>query len=222
MLQLPSGQPVAIAGGEAESVFQPEWAPDRLDLFFISDRTGWWNLYRCALGTMQIDAIAPMEAEFGQPQWVFGMSTYGFAGAGRIVCSYASKGLGHLAVIDLRSGAFTPLDLPFTDYSSIRAQGDKVIFRAGSATAPASFVVLDLATGKTETLRKSTSVADDPSLARYFTAVESIEFPTEDNRTAFALYYPAFHPEYRAPDDDKPPLLVKCHGGPTASGAIRN
>ena len=221
---VPAGQPIAIAGGENESVFQPEWAPDGSDLFFISDRTGWWNIYRCALRTtkletMKIDAIAPMEAEFGQAQWVFGMSTYAFAGAGRLICAYVSKGLGSLAVVDLRSGRFTPLDLPYTDYSSVQAHGDRVVFRAGSATTPASFVLLDLETGKTETLRKSTNAGGDPALTRYFTKVEAVEFPTDGNRKAFGLYYPAFSPDYQAPDGEKPPLLVKCHGGPTAAAS---
>ncbi len=101
----------------------------------------------------------------------------------------------------------------------MRAHGDALVFRAGSATIPASFVLLDLATQKLQTLRKSTDIADDPDLARYFTRVEAIEFPTDGDRTAFGLYYPASHPEYQAPGAEKPPLLVKCHGGPTAAAS---
>ena len=219
---LPAGEPVSIAGGDKESVFQPEWAPEGSELFFVSDRTGWWNIYRCDLSSGKIDAMAPWEAEFGQPQWVFGMSTYAFAGAGRLVCSYASQGLSSLAVIDLISGSFTPLELPYTDYSSVHAQGDRVVFRAGSGTAAASYVLLDLTTGKTEILKQSTGVADDPHVARCFTSVRIVEFPTEDDRTAFGLFYPAFHPDYQGPEGGLPPLLVKCHGGPTsaASGTL--
>ena len=216
---MPAGEPMVIAGGEKESVFQPEWMPDGSALVFVSDRNGWWNLYRCRLDTLKSEPVVPMEAEFGQPQWVFGLSTYAFAGAGRLVCSYESKGLGRLATVELGSGRLTPLDLPYTDFSSVRAEGDLVVFRAGSAAIPAGFVSLDLATGKTETLKKSTTVADDPELARYFTRVESVEFPTEGNRTAFGLYYPAFNPDYQPPDGDKPPLLVKCHGGPTSAAS---
>jgi dipeptidyl aminopeptidase/acylaminoacyl peptidase len=215
---MPAGKPMTIAGGERESVFQPEWTPDGAALIFVSDRTGWWNLYRCGLDTLKSEALAPMEAEFGQPQWVFGMSTYALAGAGRLVCSYVSKGLGRLGTIELSTGRLTLLDLPYSDFSSVRAQGDQVVFRAGSARIPATFVLLDLGTGKAETVKQSTAVADDPDLAQYFTRVESIEFPTEGKRTAFGLYYPAFNPDYQAPEGDKPPLLVKCHGGPT-SGA---
>jgi dipeptidyl aminopeptidase/acylaminoacyl peptidase len=214
-----SGAPIPIAGGERESIFQPEWSLDGSHLFFVSDRTGWWNLYRCALDSRKIDAIAPMEAEFGQPQWVFGMCTYAFAGPGRLVCAYSQKGLGRLATVDLNIGRLTPIDLPYTDYSSVRAHGDRVVFRGGSATSPASFVVLDLATGKSEVLKQSTDLASHANLSRCFTRVEPIEFPTTGGRTAFALHYPAFHPDYQAPDGEKPPLVVKCHGGPTASAS---
>ena len=215
----PAGEAIAIAGGPEESVFQPEWSPDGRALFFISDRTGWWNLYRCDWPSRKIAPVLPMEAEFGQPQWVFGMSTYSFAGPGRLVCSCASKGLGRLAVMDLASGQLTDLDLPFSDFSSVRAEGSRVVFRAGSSSTPASFVLLDLVTGNLEILKKSTALADDPNLARYFTGVESVEFPTEDNRTAFGLFYPAFHPDYQPPEGDRPPLLVKCHGGPTSAAS---
>jgi dipeptidyl aminopeptidase/acylaminoacyl peptidase len=84
---------------------------------------------------------------------------------------------------------------------------------------PASFVRMDLGSGKIETLKKSTTVADDAELARHFTRVESLEFPTEGQRTAFGLYYPAFHPDYQGPENERPPLLVKCHGGPTAAAS---
>ena len=123
------------------------------------------------------------------------------------------------AVLDVSSKKLTPIDLPYTDFSSVRAEGDRVVFRAGSATTPASFVLLDLNSGKTETLKQSTTLATDPELAKYFTRVEAVEFPTEGNQTAFGLYYPAFNPDYAAPEGDKPPLLVKCHGGPTSAAS---
>ena len=216
---IPSGEAAAIAGGTEESIFQPEWSPDGKALFFVSDRTGWWNLHRAAWPLRNVEVVLPMEAEFGQSQWVFGMSTYAFAGAGRLVCSYASEGLSRLGVIDLAFGKLTPIDLPYSDFSSVRAEGDRLVFRAGSPSTPASVVHLDLATGKTEVLKKSTTLADEPNLARYFTGVDSVEFPTAGNRTAFGLFYPAFNPDYLPVEGDRPPLLVKCHGGPTAAAS---
>ncbi len=210
-------QPVAIAGGERESIFQPEWTPDGSALIFVSDRTGWWNLYRHSLDTRQTGPLAPMEAEFGRPQWIFGLSAYAFAGPGRLVCSYISQGLGRLATLDTASGKLIPIDTPYTNFSSIRATGDRVVFLAGSAIRPASIVRLDLHSGETEVLKMSTAV--DESVAGYLTEVKPIEFPTAGNRTAFGLFYPAHNPDYAAPDGEKPPLLVKVHGGPTSSAS---
>jgi dipeptidyl aminopeptidase/acylaminoacyl peptidase len=215
----PAAAPMEIAGGRSECIFQPEWSPDGAEIYFISDRTGWGNLYACALETMRTRPLLPMEAEFGYPQWVFGLSTYALAGGGRMVCSYTSKGLGRMGVLDPASGRFTPLDLPFSDFSSVRALGSQVVFRGGSVAMPAGFVRLDLDTGRTETLRKSTTAADDPAVARHFTRVEAVEFPTTGGATAYGLYYPPFNADYQAPAGDKPPLLVKCHGGPTAAAS---
>ena len=85
-----------VAGGQAESIFQPEWSPDGR-LHFVSDRTGWWNLYRLQDGTGE--PLCPMAAEFGRPQWVFGMGTYAIAPDGRAAiprrCLCAGSRAGH-------------------------------------------------------------------------------------------------------------------------------
>lgn len=210
-------EPVAIAGGEKESIFQPEWTPDGSALIFVSDRTGWWNLYRYSLADRSTSALVPMQAEFGMPQWVFGMSSYAFGGSDRLVSSYLSRGLTRLGTLDLASKRFEPIELPYTDITSIHALADRVVFRAGSPSIPASIVLLDLKTRKAETLKKSSDV--DPDLARYFTEVQSIEFPSAANRTAYGLFYPAHNPDFEAPEGEKPPLLVKCHGGPTSAAS---
>lgn len=221
-LHQPDAQPVLVAGGERESIFQPEWAPDGSALYFISDRSGWWNLYR-QKSRLPIEAVVPMDAEFGQPQWVFGLSTYAFAGEDKIVCSYVSKGLGALGQIDLSSGEFKTFDLPWTDYSSVQAHKQRALFRAGSAVVPAGITVLNLDNLTTEILRSTTSLHSDPDVARCFSPAEAVEFPTANDETAFGLYYPAFHPDYEVPEGEKPPLLVKVHGGPTsAAGSTLN
>ncbi len=210
-------EPVAIAGGEEESIFQPEWAPDGSALIYVSDRTGWWNLYRSSLADRSVTALAPMDAEFGVPQWVFGLSTYAFASLDRLVCSYVSNGFAHLATLDLATKRLEPIELPYTDITYVRARGDTVVFRAGSPTTPASIARLDLATRRIETLKQST--ATDPEIFKYFTAVQPIEFSSAGNRIAHGLFYPAFNPDYDGPVGEKPPLLVKCHGGPTSAAS---
>ena len=210
-----------IAGGPAESIFQPEWSPDGIDLVFVSDRSGWWNLYRLTLATGALRPIAPQAAEFGQPQWNFGMATYAFAGPDRIVCASAEAGLGHLAVIDLTTGSLRPLDTPFTQFASLRASGDQVAFIAGAPSHAASVVVFDLSSGRYRILKKATDVLDraDLRIGDYLTPVEPTEFPTSAGRTAFGLFYRPHNADYAAPDGEKPPLLVKCHGGPTSAAS---
>jgi dipeptidyl aminopeptidase/acylaminoacyl peptidase len=201
-----------IAGGPAESIFQPEWSPDGF-LHYISDRSGWWNLYREETG--QSLALYPLSAEFGQPQWVFGMSTYAFLSAEQLVCTYTQNGLDRLALLDLTTRQLTPLDLPFTNYHYLRASCNRVAFRAGSATEPASIVALDVATRTTKILARATSVASNPQVSRYFSRPQPIEFPTEGGKTAHGLYYPPCNPDCTPLAGEKPPLVVKCHGGPT-------
>jgi dipeptidyl aminopeptidase/acylaminoacyl peptidase len=215
------GAPQAIAGGAAESVFQPEWSPDGARIAFVSDRSGWWNLYSYDVAARSVDALAPMQAEFGLPQWVFGMSMHAFAGAERIVCAYSQSGEGRLAVLELGSKTLTPIELPFTEFAAVNGSGNDIVLWAGAPNRPTSIVALDLATRRHTVLKQATEILDrsDPPYAHYLTKPESVEFPTSQRETAYGLFYPPYNPDYRAPAGEKPPLLVRCHGGPTASAA---
>jgi hypothetical protein len=115
---------VRVAGGVDESIFQPEWSPAG-ELYFVSDRSGWWNLYRWREGA--IEALCPMEAEFGLPQWVFGMSTYAFESANRIVCAYLQQGFSKLAILDATTSEHSPLrsrQSPVQDSAPFERIGD--------------------------------------------------------------------------------------------------
>jgi dipeptidyl aminopeptidase/acylaminoacyl peptidase len=200
-----------VAGSADESVLQPEWSPEGV-LYFISDRSGWWNLYR--LEGDGIRPLCPREADFAQAPWMFAMSSYAFAGAGQLICSYWEDGIGRLARLDLGTLGLAPIDLPYTDYNSVCARAGEAVFRAASPTEVASIVRLELATGRTEVLRRWANLPVE--LAPYLSQPEHIAFPTEGGNTAHAFYYPPTNPDHAAPPGSKPPLLVKCHGGPTA------
>jgi dienelactone hydrolase len=216
----PAGTRV-IAGGATESVFQPEWSPDGNEIIFVSDRTGWWNLYAYDLATETTRPLCPMEAEFGTPQWNFGMSMYAFAGPGRIVCAYTRRGLGQLATLDLASGHLRTIESGFTEFGSVRADGDRVVFRGGASDRPTSVVTLDLQSGQYRILKQATDLLDrtELRLGKYITKVQSVECPTTGGKTAFGLFYPPCNPDYDGGADERPPLLVKCHGGPTSSAS---
>jgi dipeptidyl aminopeptidase/acylaminoacyl peptidase/uncharacterized protein (DUF2132 family) len=209
------GMPVKVAGGVAESIFQPSWSPAG-ELHFISDRSGWWNLYRQR--GAEVQALHPMAAEFGVPQWAFGMSTYGFDALGRIVCTYTQEGRSKLALIhpDTAPGtaAFEPIATPFCSIGELQVGADFVVFIGASETAPAAIVQLDLNTGALRTLRKS-SRASIP--AAQVSVAEAITYPTENGLQAHAFFYPPTNPGFRGPEGEPPPLIVISHGGPTGA-----
>ncbi|MFQ6058133.1 MAG: S9 family peptidase [Anaerolineae bacterium] len=205
------GRTERVAGGVDESIFQPEWSSDGV-LYFVSDRTGWWNLYRWREGA--VEPVVEIEAEFGRPQWVFGMSTYAFESASRIICAYTEQGTWHLTSLDTATRELEPIETPYSDISYVRAAPGRVVFLGGSPTEPASIVELDLATRRFEVLRRSSQITIEPG---YLSLPQAIEFPTEHGLTAYALFYPPRNRDYVAPPGERPPLLVISHGGPTGS-----
>jgi len=204
-------QAACVAGGVSESIFQPEWSPDGT-LYFVSDRTGWWNLYRWR--DRRVEPVVEMEAECGVPQWIFGMSTYAFASADRILCAYTREGTWHLASLDTRTDQFSPIEVPYSTIAQVRAASGHVVFLGGSPTEPTSVVRLDLVAGQFDVLRRSSQVVLD---AGYLSLPRAIEFPTEHGLTAHAIFYPPQNRDYVAPPDERPPLLAISHGGPTAA-----
>jgi len=200
-----------IAGGPEESIFQPEWSPDGV-LHFVSDRTGWWNLYAAGSGLVQ--ALAPMEAEFGWPMWVFGTSAYGFLPDGRIVCAYTEGGRDVLGTITPGRAGVEPVSTPYTAIGGVRVAGDRVLLIAGSSIEATAIVEFDVDSGETKVLRRSTEVQVDPGCV---SVPEAIEFPTERGLNAHALYYAPANGSFAGPVDEKPPLIVMSHGGPTGA-----
>ena len=200
-----------VAGGKRESIFQPEWSPDGA-LYFVSDASGWWNIYRSAGDSFE--TVVEMEVEFGAPQWVFGMSTYAFESADRIVCAFVEKGIWGLATIDTRTKRFEKLPTLFTEISYVRAAGGRAVFRAGSPHQPFSIVEMDLESRATKVLRRASNVALESG---YLSEPAPIEFPTEDGLTAHGFFYAPKNRDFAAAETEKPLLLVKSHGGPTSA-----
>ena len=208
-------EPQTVAGSPDESVLQPLWSPEG-ELYFASDRNGWWNLYRWHDGEVQ--PVLEMEAEFARPQWVFDPAAYGFLDGGRIACSYVERGVWNIGIIDADTGVLTRLDLPYSEMGrgELRASGNLIVFSAGAPDKAMSLMSLDAATGAVETLQQAHDLELD---AAYLSSPELVEFETTGGRTAHAFYYPPRNPDFAAPEGEKPPLLVKSHGGPTAAAS---
>jgi dipeptidyl aminopeptidase/acylaminoacyl peptidase len=207
------GEPRLVAGGPEESVFQPEWSADGT-LHFISDRSGWWNLYRREGDTDE--PLAPMEAEFGVPQWLFGLATYAFVADGRIACAYTSEGLERLGLLLPGSGAIEEVDADYVPAGlpALRSAGNRLTFVGASPTRAPAIVSLDLESGSSEVLARS--MQDE--IGRGFISVpRPLEFPTEGGPSAHALLYAPVNEDFEGPGDERPPLLIVSHGGPTAA-----
>jgi len=205
-----------IAGGINESILQPRWSPDGI-LYFISDKTGWWNIYRW-MGKYA-EALYPMEAEFGMPPWMLGTNTYGFDSPNNIVCAYTQKGSWYIANIDTDLGKLSVIE---TSYTALGRAGMEVgegraVLSAGSPLEEVSLIQIDSTSGDPHNLRRSRELSIDK---RYLSEPEMITFPTENNLTAHGFYYPPNNRDYEGLPEEKPPLLVISHGGPT--GATSN
>jgi dipeptidyl aminopeptidase/acylaminoacyl peptidase len=200
-----------IAGGREESICEPKWAPDGA-LYFSSDRNGWWNIYRYNLDG-GIEAIYPMQAEFGYPHWVFGESISGFVSPSRLICTYTQNGSWYLASLDTVNKQLTPIETNCTNISYLQVKGNNIVFVGGSPTQSTAVVKLDLDSG-TEIVKKSSAMEIDEG---YISSPQALAFPTEDGLIAYAWYYPPKNKDYIAPTGELPPLLVKSHGGPTAA-----
>lgn len=200
-----------IAGNESESVLQPEWSPTG-ELYFISDRSDWWNLYR-ARGEGD-EPVCRRAAEFGAPQWAFGMRFFAFAGPDEIVCLYSEPAGTKFGRIDLDAGTMRHVELLYTGLTNVQTNGRKAAFFAESATLAKRVLTIDLESGAQEVVRVSNPAHIDPG---NLSLPKAIEFPTEGGLTAHAIYYPPKNRDFEGPPGEKPPLMVRCHGGPTGS-----
>ncbi len=208
----PDGLSVAqhVAGGVKESIFQPVWGDDDT-IYFISDRSGWWNLYAFHGGETR--ALVPMEAEFGEPQWVFGLSRYALIEGGRLACVYTQGGTDHLAVVDTKRNSLEDWPLPYTAITGVASDGIKRVAIIGSSpSVPSELVLLEVGSSDRTVIRKSLDVELDP---RDLSHPQHIEFPSSGGRRAYAFYYPPTNKTTSGISGEKPPLIVTSHGGPT-------
>ncbi|MEF8852420.1 MAG: prolyl oligopeptidase family serine peptidase [Haloarculaceae archaeon] len=205
-----------VAGGPEESVFQPAWSPGG-DLYAVSDRTGWWNLYRVA-GARRSDtggdgdsdgderelvAVREDAAEYGVPQWVFGLSTYAFLPDGRIAAVRRDGDRQSFGILDPETGAFAARDgiaaaggvFPHT---RLRADGDTLLAVVGGPSDPPGVVRWSPGESPTVLRRAHDLAVDEASLPE----PETVTFPTgpDGGERAHAYVYP--------PRNPNAPLLV--------------
>jgi dipeptidyl aminopeptidase/acylaminoacyl peptidase len=217
---LAAGEDTVVAGGGAEACHGATWLPDG-SLAFISDRTGWWNLYRWSPADGTVSPLVEIAADIGEPPWILGESRYAVLDDGRIVFARWRDGFDGLGV-RLPDGTVSDLDVGFSRVSCVRAAGgSSVVLIAGTPTAEPSISLATLGherdVASLVALRPARNLADLGVDAGYLSGPEHVAFPSARGRTAYGLFYAPTNPGCSPPDGDLPPLLIVLHGGPTAS-----
>ena len=226
---LQASEPRSIAGGSGagESLLAPAWSPDGV-LHVISDRSGWWNLHR--VDDDGLHNLAEVAVELGAPHWQFGASLYGFLDDGRIVVIATEQAVSRPSVLDPVAGTVAPLPVPHTSVRTLATRGNAVLYLGGSPTHPDALIHLDVAAaadagagaeGDGEAWEELYVSRELPVDATWLSEPEAISFPTSDGMVAHAWLHRPRNPEVGGPADERPPLIVTTHGGPTGHVAPR-
>jgi dipeptidyl aminopeptidase/acylaminoacyl peptidase len=212
-----------IAGGSSapgESVLEPVWDNDGA-LYFLSDRSGYWNLCRWSDGP--VEQVTTVEADFGGPLWNLGLASYALTRDGRALVRICRKAIDSLALVNLATGAMTDLSLPFQAFGSVGVLDEQTGFAVAAAEdKPTTLITFDLRHGTHRTIRSAGRAVLAPECVSRPQPIEFSTQPGADARTAHAFFHPPHHPQFCGPTGSKPPLIVLLHGGPTshASAAL--
>ncbi len=197
------------------SVVEPQWSLDGR-LYVVSDHKGWWSLYR--LDDADLVPVFELDAETHRPAWVFDDPSYAVCDDNTVAVAAMRGSLAELWAVPPDGSEPQLLNLPWTSYASVRAAGPHAVCAiVASPTQQPTAVRIDMADGSHEVIRPPARAAVDE---RYLSNPRPISFPTTGGEEAHGLYYPPAHPTAKAPTNERPPLLVLGHGGPT--GAARS
>ena len=202
-----------IAGGQHESIFQPGFGPAHSrfadGVLFVSDRSRWWNLYYW--DGAAVTALHPCPAEYGQPQWVCGMRSYAAVGRDTLAALSTRAGIGSLSTVSTNTQSERFLATDYTAFHGIDGAVDVALVIASAADKPNAVLRVDLTSGNIRVLRAAGATPDPADIS----IPQAVTFPTTDGATAHALFYPPAHADCVGPEGERPPVLVKSHGGPT-------
>jgi dipeptidyl aminopeptidase/acylaminoacyl peptidase len=206
--------PARVAGGTDESIFQPDWSPSGV-LHFVSDRSGWWTLYRVVDGEVQ--ALPALEADFGAALWKLGYNRYAFMRDGTIACIYSQNGFQYLALIRPDSGSVDTIETELTCFyppQILCDDRDRIWVVCGSPTDPQSVRYFDPATNRFTVVHRAFEVEVDRA---FLSVPRSITYSSQGGAKAHALFYPPANRDFEGEEGERPPLVLISHGGPTAS-----
>jgi len=206
VVDIATGEQHKVAGDADESIANPIWSSTG-QLYYVSDKTNWWNVYR----TGEANSPWSLDAEFIKPQWLFNRTLLGCSGD-MVIAGYIQQGITKFAQL-LPDGAIAAVDIPFTDCGGIAVEGGMMAAIVNTPIKPSSIIIYDLDKHQYATIKQSGSFPFDTG---FVSNPVLLEYPSYE-RTSYAFYYPPANPNYQGLAGENPPLLVHAHGGPTAN-----
>ena len=211
---------ITIAGDEATSIFQPHFSPDGRYLAYISDKTGWWQIYLYDLRSQDHYQITDELAEHGVPAWVQGMRTYQFSQDGKHIYYIRNvQGFNDLWQVSLEDGHlkqrlgldedYTQIDQLALPPAGANKPGMISLIVSGCAT-PTRLIVYQLP-AVTRVVRRSTS---EELPVEGYAPCQPLVWKGMDGESVYGVFFPPHNPRFTCPG--QPPLIVNIHGGPTS------
>jgi len=221
-------QESTLDGGNNISICQPCWSPDD-KLYFISDADNWWHIYRHE-NNQDATPITQGDFEIGLPAWVFAQSSYAFINADTILSYQLSTNdennhlvsgcqLNYINTNDPTDIAI--IETPWDSFSSLSANKYQLAFIGASGLNFPAIVQTHLSAehdNKNLKIDKNNRIKTSMHLdvsTEFFSRAKSLRFNNRHQQTIHANYYPPTNPQYQANENELPPLIVICHGGPT-------
>jgi dipeptidyl aminopeptidase/acylaminoacyl peptidase len=202
-----------LAGDVQTSCLSPEWGPNN-ELYFICDKSGWWNLWQVDLKG-KLTHLIEEATEWGFPLWQLGMRALSILPDGHVLSVHGAVDARKIVRVHPQSSVMQDLDLELTDFKpSLSVSSSKAFAVGASGKVVSQLIEIDLLSW--QACAVVTSI-ESPVDASYFPKPHEISAERADGRKVFAILHAAHHPDFEP--SEKPPLMVVVHGGPTANSS---
>lgn len=202
-----------LAGDVQTSCLSPEWGPHN-ELYFICDKSGWWNLWQVDLKG-KLTHLIEEATEWGFPLWQLGMRALSVLPDGHVLSVHGAVDARKIVRVHPQTLVMQDLDSELTDFKpSMSVSNGKAYAVGASGKVVCQLFEIDLLSWQVSNVVTS---IESPVHASYFPKPHEISAERADGRKVFAILHAAHHPDFEP--SEKPPLMVVVHGGPTANSS---
>jgi dipeptidyl aminopeptidase/acylaminoacyl peptidase len=197
--------PTGAMGESGVQIQQPRFAPVGSDLAYLSDRTGWLNLWVFGPDRPGEQPVVDEPHEHATPTMGSGQRSFAWSPDGmRIAFNRNEDGFGRLCIVTLATGEVT--EVAKAHHGGLDWKGDTIVaIRTGGRT-PHQIVTYSVTSGQRRTLAHGPVMGFE---AANLPEPTLVTHPAHDGTTLHArLYSPTMPLPQR-------PMICWIHGGPT-------